>query len=83
MAAGAPVLTSSVSSLPEVAGDAALLVDPLDTGAIRDGLERLLSDRALAADLGRRGPERAKTFSWARTAREHVELLTQLARTRR
>jgi glycosyltransferase involved in cell wall biosynthesis len=68
MAAGAPVLTSNVSSLPEVAGDAALLVDPLDTEALRAGLERLLSDEALRADLAARGRERAALFTWDRTA---------------
>ncbi len=75
MAGGAPVLTSNVSSLPEVAGDAALLVDPLDTGAIAAGLQRLLTEPALAEDLRRRGAARAAGFSWERTARETLALL--------
>jgi alpha-1,3-rhamnosyl/mannosyltransferase len=70
MAAGAPVLTSDVSSLPEVAGDAALYCDPLDVASIRSGLERGLRDRAGAAELARRGRERARSFSWDRYADE-------------
>ena len=55
MACGTPVLTSNVSSLPEVAGDAAVLVPPTDVDAIADGLRRLLEDAALRADLAERG----------------------------
>jgi glycosyltransferase involved in cell wall biosynthesis len=80
MAAGAPVLTSSVSSLPEVAGDAALLVDPHDPAAIADGLRRLLGDPALADDLRTRGRARAAEFSWERTASETLALLRSIAR---
>jgi glycosyltransferase involved in cell wall biosynthesis len=69
MACGTPVITSNVSSLPEVVGDAALLVDPLDTAAIRDALERVFADDALAEDMRARGLARAKLFSWERTAR--------------
>jgi alpha-1,3-rhamnosyl/mannosyltransferase len=68
MAAGAPVVTSSVSSLPEVAADAALLVDPRDAPAITSALERVLADPALADDLRARGRTRAATFSWQRFA---------------
>jgi glycosyltransferase involved in cell wall biosynthesis len=79
MAAGAPVLTSNVSSLPEVAGDAALLVDPRDEAAIASGLERLLVDVALAERLRSAGRVRAAEFSWARTARETITLLRDIA----
>ena len=65
---GVPVACSDRSSLPEVAGDAALLFDPEDVGAIRTALERLLRDGALRADLARRGREQAARFSWERTA---------------
>jgi glycosyltransferase involved in cell wall biosynthesis len=82
MAAGAPVVTSSVSSLPEVAGDAALLADPYDTGAIAAALTRVLTEPALAADLRERGRARAAGFSWERTARETRELLYGIAMTR-
>jgi glycosyltransferase involved in cell wall biosynthesis len=67
MAAGTPVITSNVSSLPEVVGDAALLIDPLDAGAIADATVRVLCDATLRADLSRRGLERAKQFSWERS----------------
>jgi glycosyltransferase involved in cell wall biosynthesis len=79
MAAGAPVVTSSVSSLPEVAGDAALLVDPRDEAAIAGALERVLTDPALADDLRARGRARAAEFSWERTARATFALLASLA----
>lgn len=79
MAAGAPVLTSDVSSLPEVAGDAALLVDPTSVEAIRDGLTRLLRDPVLRRALQGRGRARAAEYSWERTARETRDAMLQLA----
>jgi glycosyltransferase involved in cell wall biosynthesis len=80
MAAGAPVLTSDRSSLPEVAGDAAVLVDPTDTAAIAAGLRRLLGDRALRERLAGLGRERARAFSWTRCARETLAVLERAAR---
>jgi glycosyltransferase involved in cell wall biosynthesis len=68
MQRGVPVVTSAASALAEVADDAALLVDPTDEASIADALRRVLTDRALAEDLRRRGRERAATFSWDRTA---------------
>jgi glycosyltransferase involved in cell wall biosynthesis len=79
MACGVPVLTSNVSSLPEIAGDAALLVDPLDASAIADGLWRLLSDSELAAALRQKGRERAAEFSWRRAALETLDVYHSLA----
>lgn len=79
MAAGAPVITSNVSSLPEVAGDAALLIDPHDTAAIATAITELLSDTALSDSLRRRGRERAALYSWQRTAAETRALLTAIA----
>jgi glycosyltransferase involved in cell wall biosynthesis len=70
MRRGVPVACSDRSSLPEVAGDAALLFDPDDPGAIRQAMERLLGDRALAGELARLGRARAEEFSWERSARE-------------
>jgi glycosyltransferase involved in cell wall biosynthesis len=70
MARGVPVACSDRSSLPEVAGDAALLFDPEDPRQIADALERLLTDDAEAARLRERGPRWAATFTWQRTARE-------------
>ena len=63
MQLGVPVLTSNTSSLPEVAGDAAVLVDPLSVPAITTGLRKLNSDSDLRAELARRGPLQAATFS--------------------
>ena len=68
MAHGLPVLTSDRSSLPEVAGDAAVLVDPLDRGAIAKGLVRLVTDSALRRRLADAGPRRAARFTWSATA---------------
>jgi len=64
MAAGKPVLTSAIEPLQGIAGDAALLVDPEDEDAIADGLARIVNDTDLRADLARRGPERARAFTW-------------------
>jgi glycosyltransferase involved in cell wall biosynthesis len=68
MAAGVPVLTSTTSALPEVAGDAALLVDPLDTQAIADALIQLATNNDLRRDLHMRGLQRAQQFTWEQTA---------------
>lgn len=70
LASGVPTVTSNVSSLPEVAGDAALLVDPSDVDALAAALGRLLQEPALAAELRSRGLRRAARFSWQRTAQE-------------
>jgi glycosyltransferase involved in cell wall biosynthesis len=67
MASGTPVVASNVSSLPEVVGDAAVLVNPYDVDAIVDGLRRVLTDPALAANMSRKGIERAREFSWERS----------------
>jgi glycosyltransferase involved in cell wall biosynthesis len=64
MASGTPVVTSNVSSLPEVAGDAAVLVDPYEPQAIADGITRVLTDETLRGDLRRKGLARAGQFSW-------------------
>jgi len=79
MTAGAPVITSTASSLPEVAGDAALLVDPHDVRALRDALAAVLSDPGRVAALREAGRARAARFSWERTARETREVLRVLA----
>jgi alpha-1,3-rhamnosyl/mannosyltransferase len=68
MAAGAPVITSTTSSLPEVAGDAALLVDPHDATALAHAMQRLHADPDLRAELQRRGRRRAAAHSWATAA---------------
>lgn len=68
MACGVPVVTSDVSSLPEVAGGAALLVDPRDPRALAAALHRLLTTPTLAADLAARGQAQAARFTWAKAA---------------
>ena len=67
MAAGTPVLASRTTAVGEVAGDAALLVDPMDGPAITAGLRRLLEDSAYADELRRAGLARAASFTWRRT----------------
>jgi glycosyltransferase involved in cell wall biosynthesis len=69
MACGTPVVTSRISSLPEVVGDAAVLVDPYSVNDIALGIERVLGDPALRADLRARGLARAQSFSWDRSVR--------------
>ena len=73
-----PVVCSNVSSLPEVAGDAALLVDPLDTGAWVAALERALTDEELRAELIRRGYAQVRRFSWRRAAEETLKVLERV-----
>jgi len=75
MACGTPVLASNTSALPEVAGDAALLVDPTDTVAIAAGLARLAADAGLRAQLRARGLARAARFTWDRCAEEALAVL--------
>jgi glycosyltransferase involved in cell wall biosynthesis len=69
MASGTPVVTSNVSSLPEVAGDAAVLVDPYDPRAIADGIYQVLTNEQLRRDLRRKGVARAGMFSWEQSVR--------------
>jgi glycosyltransferase involved in cell wall biosynthesis len=69
MACGVPVLTSKTSSLPEVAGDAALLVEPTSAEDIAQGLSRILSDESLRIALRDKGLARARSFTWANSAR--------------
>lgn len=80
MACGTPVLTSSTTCMPELAGDAALLVDPSDEDALAAGLLRLAGDTALRAQLHKRGLARAASYSWERTARLTMALLKDAAR---
>jgi len=68
MACGTPVLTANVTAMPEVVGDAGLLVDPYDVEAIAHGIRRLVEDSALREELRKEGLERAKQFTWERTA---------------
>jgi glycosyltransferase involved in cell wall biosynthesis len=77
LACGVPVITSDTSSLPEVVGDAGLLVDPGDSGAIAGRLRHLLDHPDKAAGLAARGVERAARFRWDRAAEEMEEVFSQ------
>jgi len=78
MACGTPVIASNQGSLPEVVGDAALLVEPNDVEQIAAAAERLLTDARLRADLRKKGLKRARTFTWERTARETLAVYQQV-----
>ena len=80
MACGCPIVTSTVSSLPEVVGNAALCVDPYDARALAEAMAVLLLQPEKRAALVDRGFERAKLFSWEHAAAETVEIYTQIAR---
>ncbi len=71
---GTPVVTSNVSSLPEVVGDAAMLVDPYSSESIADGMRRVLTDEHLRAFLRERGMARAREYSWERSVRRIREV---------
>jgi glycosyltransferase involved in cell wall biosynthesis len=70
MACGTPVVTSAVTSVPEVVGDAALLVEPTDTAAVASAMRSVLDDAALAAQLQSKGLVRARQFTWERVAQQ-------------
>ena len=78
MACGTPVVCSNTSSLPQVAGDAAVTVDPLDTAALAAALTRVLEDAGLRSALRARGMTQAQRFSWTDTARRTLDLYRTL-----
>lgn len=80
MACGVPVICSNASSLPEVTGDAALLVDPLDVEALAEAMDRVLTDEALRAGMRERGLRQAAKFSWEDAARRTSQVYESLAR---
>ena len=77
MAAGAPVVASNRSSVPEVAGDAAILVDPEDDTSIAAALERVVTSPALRDDLRARGRARVARFSWEQSARRTLDVFAE------
>jgi glycosyltransferase involved in cell wall biosynthesis len=79
MACGTPVMTSNVCSLPEVVGDAAVLVNPRNVEEIADGIRRLVADSSLRDRLRERGLRRAAAFSWEETARRTASILAAVA----
>ncbi len=78
MACGTPVVSSTTSAIPEIAGEGALLVDPTDEGAIAGALLRLESDEAFRKEVIAYGFERVKCFSWEATARQLLDLYRQV-----
>lgn len=78
MACGTPVVTSNSSSLPEVVGDAALLVDPKDAEGLAQAIEKVLSGSALQQELVQKGLRRAEMFSWEKTARETLKVYEEV-----
>jgi glycosyltransferase involved in cell wall biosynthesis len=79
MASGTPVVTSNVSSLPEVTGDAAVLVDPYDVESIEDGIRRVLDDPRLAEELRMKGLRRAREFSWESSVEKTLRVYREVA----
>ncbi|MEA3459586.1 MAG: glycosyltransferase family 1 protein [Chloroflexota bacterium] len=79
MACGTPVVVSNVSALPEVVGDAGLLVDPENVSELAVAIWRVLTDEELRAELVEKGLKRAKCFSWKRAAQETLEIYRRLA----
>lgn len=77
MACGTPVITSNLSSMPEVAGDATLLVDPYQVGAIAAAMQTIVADSSVRQDLAQRGLRRAQQFRWEKTSQRALAILQQ------
>ena len=79
MQVGTPVITSNIRGMAEVAGDAAILVNPYNIDEITSGMSRLLRDPELRAELSRKGMEKASSYSWAKTSEKYLELYKELS----
>lgn len=79
MACGTPVVVSNVSSLPEVVGEAGILVDPMSVDSIKDGMKKLFEDESLRKEMSIRGIERAKLYTWDSAAKILYEVFEQLS----
>lgn len=79
MASGTPVVCSTAGSLPEIAGDAAIIVPPTDTGALRDALIRAIRDHDTRQSLITKGLERARAFNWTAAAQAHLAVYHKVA----
>ena len=79
MACGCPVITSNTSSLPEVVGEAGIMVNPYDTDSLVEAIRRVLTDDKLRDDMIRKGLEQAKKFSWEKTAQQTQEVYNKVA----
>ncbi|HCE56698.1 MAG TPA: group 1 glycosyl transferase [Prolixibacteraceae bacterium] len=78
MACGVPVITSNTSSMPEIAGNAALIVDPYNSGEIKNAIVRLVTDQELRAELKIRGMQQAAKFSWENMAKQYLSLYNEV-----
>jgi glycosyltransferase involved in cell wall biosynthesis len=79
MACGCPVVTSNTSSLPEIVGEAGIMVNPYDTDSLAQAMRRVLTDDKLRDDMVRKGLEQAKRFSWEKAAGETLEVYNKVA----
>ena len=79
MASGTPVVASNRTAVPEIVGDAGLIVDPADVEGMADSIHRVITDRSLRDTLVRKGYERAKSFTWEQAARDTVKVLEDMA----
>jgi glycosyltransferase involved in cell wall biosynthesis len=80
MACGCPVITSNTSSLPEVVGDAGILVDPHDPKALANEMQNVLINESFRADLSKKSLERANLFSWKQTAKETWKVYEEVSK---
>lgn len=80
MACGTPVITSNNSSLPEVVGEAGIMVDAHDTKELTKQIERVLSDEKLASQMSKKGLEQAKKFDWDKSARKLIEVIESVSK---
>ncbi len=78
MACGCPVITSNTSSLPEVVGEAGIMVDPHNTDSLAQAMRRVLTDSELSNNMIRKGLEQAKRFSWEKTAEQTLEVYNKV-----
>ena len=83
MACGTLVIASNASSLPEVVGEAGILVEPRDVRAPAEAMERVLMDEGKRRELGEKGLQQAARFSWERTARETLLVYAEVADVRK
>jgi glycosyltransferase involved in cell wall biosynthesis len=80
MACGTPVITSNTSALPEVVGDATIMVDPYDVEKLAEEMRRVLADPALQGEMREKGLARARRFTWERTTKETVAVYREICR---
>ncbi|PIN89775.1 glycosyltransferase family 1 protein [Candidatus Pacearchaeota archaeon CG10_big_fil_rev_8_21_14_0_10_32_14] len=78
MSCGCPVITSNTSSIPEVVGDAGIMINPNDVDELAKQIKRVLSDKKLRENMKQKGLKQSKKFSWEKCAREHLEVYEEV-----